>query len=332
MGKQERPILIIDAMNNFLRHFLVNGAVNNKSEPVGGVVGFIKFIDYLSSTFVPQKIFVVWETGGGSKRRKSIFKEYKSNRSKIKEYTKESTIKDQLATDENCKVQQLSTLYKILKKTPICQIFVSGTECDDIIAYLITQQFRMNNSNKIIVSCDKDFYQLLEYNNVSIYDPARRSIITNKDVYEKYNIAPRNFCLARAIVGDISDNIGGVPGVGLKTASKRFSILADQNRDIMISDIIDECKKQITNGAKQKVYKDIIENESIVRRNWKLMYLDSSILSATDIAKIQYTIENHDPIMDKLGLIKEILSSGISFQFDFDDFSSRLRSSMSHVD
>lgn len=330
--KQERPILIIDGLNVFVRHYLVNESVNNKSEPVGGVVGFIRFLDYVTSLHAPQKIFVAWETGGGSARRRAIFKEYKKDRGKIKEFKKiqagTATMRDQLALDEQVKVAQLSVLYKLIKTTPICQIFVSGTEADDIVAYLATQQFRKHPAPKVIVSGDRDFYQLLEDSSVTIYDHSKKTYVTGDDVFKAYGIAPRNFCLARAIVGDASDNIEGVPGVGLKTVVKRFPMLADRTKDIMIKDIIEECNKQIAAGAKQKVYQEVKNCEEIIKRNWKLMYLDSSMLSGSEIQKIQYMVENHEPKMNKLALVKEVIGAGISMPFDFDQFSSKLRNSM----
>jgi 5'-3' exonuclease len=84
----ERPILIIDAFNNFLRHFLVNQEINLHSQPVGGVVGFMKSVDYLVGTFCPSRVYVVWENGGASQRRKHISPEYKANRAKMKEVKK----------------------------------------------------------------------------------------------------------------------------------------------------------------------------------------------------------------------------------------------------
>lgn len=334
-NKKERPILFIDGLNCFIRYYLANQSINDKSEPIGGVVGFIKFLDYMTSLHVPQKIFVVWEAGGSNSRRRKIYPEYKKDRGKLKEFKKikagTASMRDQLATDKECKVQQLSLLYKLLKTTPICQVFVSGTECDDVIAYLVTQEFRKSEAPKIVISNDKDFYQLLENKTVKIYDLAKKSYVTNNDVFKKYNITSRNFCLARALVGDVSDNIEGVPGVGLKTAAKRFPMLADDTRDVMIKDILEECDRQLAAGAKQKVFKEVKDCENIIRRNWKLMYLDSSILSGQDITKIQYIVENHEPKMNQIALIKEVLLAGIAMPFDFEQFSSRLRNTMTYV-
>jgi len=89
--KTKRPYIFIDGMNIFVRHYLVNETLNAKSEPIGGVVGFLKFVDYITRISTPAKVFVVWESGGGSARRRSIFKEYKKDRGKIKELKKSIT-------------------------------------------------------------------------------------------------------------------------------------------------------------------------------------------------------------------------------------------------
>lgn len=327
--KTTSPYIFIDGMNIFIRHYLVNETLNAKSEPIGGVVGFLKFVDYITRVMTPSKVFVVWESGGGSARRRSLFKEYKKNRGKIKEMKKiqkgTASIRDQLANDEQCKIKQLALIYKLLKNTPVCQVFVSGTECDDIIAYLVKQQFGTDPTEKIVVSGDKDFYQLLDDKTVRIYDPARKKLLDGDWVFEQSGIAPRNFCLARALVGDKSDNIEGVPGVGLKTVAKRFPDTASRERDLTIEDIMKTCDEQIAAKAKQKVFKSVRESEELIRRNWKLMFLSSNMMSGKEIAKITYAVENHDPKMNKVNLIKEVIANGIAIPFDYDTFSTQMR-------
>lgn len=329
MNKTKRPYLLIDGMNIFVRHYLVNETLNAKSEPIGGVVGFLKFVDYITRITTPAKVFVVWESGGGSARRRSIYKEYKKERGKIKEFKKlqagTASIRDQLAYDDETKVKQLSLIYRLLKNTPICQVFVSGTECDDIIAYLAKQQFGTDPTEKIVISGDKDFYQLLEDPAVKIYDPAKKELLTGDWVFKEYGIAPRNFCLSRALVGDKSDNIEGVPGVGLKTVAKRFPIVADRTVDVTVDDIMKECDRQVALKAKQKVFTEVKEAEEIVKRNWKLMFLSSNMLSAKEISKITYAVESHEPKMNKVNLIKEVITNGIAISFDYDSFSTQMR-------
>jgi len=332
--KKNRPYLFIDGLNVFIRHYLVNQTVSSKSEPIGGVVGFLRFLNYAIDTFAPSKVFVVWETGGGSARRRKIYKEYKANRGKIKEFKKlkagTASMRDTLVTDGETKVKQLSQLYKLLKHTPVCQVFVSGTECDDVLAYLVSQHFRSDSTDKIIVSNDKDFYQLLEDDSVTIYDHATRTVYDGDKIFEKYGIAPRNFCMARALVGDNSDNLHGVAGVGLKTVVKRFPQIADRSMDLNTGMIMEFCDKQVAAKARQKVFKQVRESEDIVKRNWKLMHLSSAMLSAKEIAKITHIAENHEPKMDKIALIKDVLASGMAIAFDFEKFTSEMRLLMTY--
>lgn len=319
----KRPILIIDGMNIFLRNLLVNETMSAFSEPVGGIVGFLKHIDILMKKFAPSQIIVVWENGGGCPRRKAIYPEYKANRAKM--FKSGTTIKDKLRNDTDTRIKQLNILYNLLKHTPICQIFIKETECDDIIGYLIKNHFYTDDSTKIIDSGDKDFYQLLEDESVRIYDPARKILIDKAYVLKTYNISPRNFCLAKTFNGDDSDNITGVPGVGFKTLTKWYPIFSNETIDLTVDDILTETTKLLESNKKSKTLKEIFENKELLKRNWKLMYLNSSNLSASQIEKVNGTLEMHEYKMDKLSLLKDITKAGINISFDFDDFSLSLK-------
>lgn len=325
-----RPIIIIDGFNCFLRHYFVNQEVNSKSQPIGGVIGLLKQIDYLTTTFSPSKIYVVWENGGPSPRRKKIFPAYKANRAKAKEMKKiqsgKESMKDALALDDQARILQLSILAQLFKTTPICQIFVPETECDDIISYLVRIKLAHEPCKKIIVSNDKDFYQLLDNPNNLIFDPATKTTVDGSKVLAKFGIAPRNFCMAKVLAGDDSDNIPGVPGVGFKTVVKRFSGFGDTSKDVDIASVISEARTA-SQGQKKplKVFVDVASSEEVLRRNWSLMYLDSSSLSASQMSKIDYIVDSHEPKMDKLQLIKTIMEAGINSSFDFDRFASQMR-------
>jgi len=333
-AKLTRPYLFIDGFNIFIRHFVVNEAISSKSEPIGGLVGFIRTLHHLNETLSPAKIFVVWETGGASPRRKSICSEYKSKRAKVKEFLEADPssmdMKQVHAMDENSKVSQLAMLSKLLKSTPVCQVFVANTEADDIISYLVKEKFAHDPSTKIIVSNDHDYYQLLDKPNVRIYDPAKKNFITKDTVIAKTNIHPRNFALAKAIVGDPSDNIAGIKGIGYKTLSKRFTGFLDPEKDLMVEDVIRQAELFAASKKKIKAYSEVKENESTIRKNWKLIYLNSSTLAGNQIEKINYIVDNHNPIANKLQLIKTIRSNGISFSFDFDKFLTALQHNLTY--
>lgn len=327
-----RSVFVIDGMNLFLRSFMVNEAMSTKSEPIGGVVGFMKSLYYLVANFSPGSVYVVWESGGGCPRRKALYPEYKANRAKVKDFQKLKTggsnVRDLLAADSNSKVKQLALLYRLLNYTPVCQVFVKDTEGDDVVSYLVKDRFahdpEFENSSVVIVSTDKDYYQLLENKQIKVYDPAKKVFIDHATVLETFGISARNFALAKAIVGDPSDNIEGVPGVGFKTAQKRLqSLLETTERDTTVDDIMVECQARLNDKktAKIKLYRDVLGSESIIKRNWKLMYLNTSTLSGAQIEKINWTVDNHEPKMDKLGLIKTVVANGISMTVDVDLFS-----------
>ncbi len=354
-----RSILLIDGMNLFIKSFMVNETINNKSEPIGGVVGFIRSLRSIVNLFKPEKVIIAFEAGGGSPRRKKIFPDYKANRAKLKgninemmnRTTSSRSIKDTLRFDENLKVKQLVLLTGILKTMPVCQVYVKDVEGDDIIGYLAKEKFgRMTeykNHRKIIVSSDKDYYQLLDDPNVIIYETTKKAIIDGKLVLESTGIAPGNYCLAKAIVGDVSDNIPGVPGVGFKSLAGRFKNVLDNTKtDVTIDEILTLCqtnkeyviieekkvnkKKAIveTKTKKKKaptIYKDILDCEDIIKRNWKLMYLNSSTMSWDQIQKIDSTVENFTPQRDQLTLMKLLIQEGINLDFNINNFALELQ-------
>ena len=75
----DRPILLVDGLNLFMQHFVANPSMSIHGNHIGGVVGFMKAISFLSDRVGPKKVIIVWE-GGGSPRRRAIYKEYKSGR------------------------------------------------------------------------------------------------------------------------------------------------------------------------------------------------------------------------------------------------------------
>ena len=79
MKQFARPLLIIDSLNLFTRHFIANPTISENGNHIGGIVGFLKAIQLLSERFSPSDIYVVWE-GGGSPRRRAIQSSYKDMR------------------------------------------------------------------------------------------------------------------------------------------------------------------------------------------------------------------------------------------------------------
>ena len=91
-------------------------------------------------------------------------------------------------------------------------------EADDLIA-TYTEQILEKDAKVTIVSSDKDLMQLYK-KNVRLYDPMKNKFITSKDVIDKFGVDPQKVVDVQSLAGDSSDNVPGVPGIGVKTAAE----------------------------------------------------------------------------------------------------------------
>ena len=296
--------LIVDGLNIFTRHFIANPSVSENGESVGGIIGTLYSLSSLSQRFKPDRIVVVWESGG-SARKRAIYKDYKKGRKpqKLNRYY-EGEIPD---TVQNRNFQ-INTLISLMSKMSLLQVYVEDCEADDVIGYLC--KYKLSDWKKVIVSSDKDFYQLLDTKTL-IFSPTWKKFVSFKQVEEKFKITAENFCLAKSICGDVSDNIGGVKGVGFKVLAKRFPFL-ESRKNFTISDILTECTRQIESGSKVKVYKRVLDSEDVIRRNMKLIRLDTNNLAAFQIQKIENTVDTFEPIRNKIDMIKILREQSIN--------------------
>ena len=136
------------------------------------------------------------------------------------------------------------------------------------------------------MSSDKDFYQLLDETTV-LHRPIQKKYLNRNNIVEEHGIHPNNFALARAIVGDKSDNLVGVSGVGLKTVAKRFPFFIHED-DVTIKHLIEFCEYQEANIL---AYRAISENEQLIKDNYDLMQLYSPSLSVQTKKSIDWTVK-----------------------------------------
>lgn len=314
-------VLVVDCMNEYLRHFMINESSNAEGSPVGGILGFVKSLSAIVEILRPSRVVLVWEQGGGSQRRKSIYKDYKANRGKLSG----GDGSDQKSDKKN-NIWQLLTLSNVLKTLPVCSVFIPNTECDDIIAYLVKFKFKETFNTKFVVSCDKDFYQLLEDPTVRVYNPRERKLYSSKTVLEEYGISARNFVLARTLIGDESDNISGVGGIGFKTAVKLFPDLANENTDYDAGWLLEQARTILQSSKKPpKSVNNIIDNSEILKRNWKLMFLGLGTLSYDQIEKVNSKIDSFKPTADYMEYYKVLLKENISVDNTMDKAPSNLK-------
>jgi DNA polymerase-1 len=311
----DKPVLLIDGLNCFYRHFVANPSMGENGDPVGGIIGFLKSIQLLTERYAPQEVIVVWE-GGGSPRRRSIDPTYKAGRrpEKLNRFYS-GDIPDTVSNRND----QVLNLVSLLRKTAIPQIYISDCEADDVIARLAN--VGLKDKKCIIISTDKDFYQLID-ERISVWSPGSKKEWTVDKVIQEFGIHPTNFCLARCFVGDGSDGLKGVPGAGFRSLAKRFASFSNKE-SLAVSDILTECE-DLRKQKRLKLYDSIIDNEEIINKNWKLMYLGHGNVSGSQAKKVDELLEISDSKRDKLGFIRSLRSLGIK-NFDYDKLFMSLR-------
>ena len=302
-----KKILLVDAYNIFARSYAVNPSMSENGQHIGGTLGFLKSLGVLASKFSPNEIVICWE-GGGSARRRKILPEYKTGRKPIK-LNRSDIYEDIPDTRENFNYQ-VALCTRLLKHMPVKQMYVSECEADDIIGYLARYAYDKDDQI-VIASSDQDMYQLLG-KNVTQYSPAGKKMVTHHDVESKFDIYFENFITARAFIGDKSDAIPGIKGCGFKTLVKRIPELKE-NRFLSVDDIIKLCEVKAEQFPKIKLYRDILENRDVPKRNWKIMYLDVSNLSATHIDQLKYSYENAEHKNDKISMMRDLITEGVTF-------------------
>jgi 5'-3' exonuclease len=164
--------------------------------------------------------------------------------------------------------------------------------------------------NKIIASSDKDMYQLLD-DTTLCYSFHKKSLIAKNTVYDLYKVTASNFALAKALCGDQSDNIPGVGRLGYKTLVKNVPLFATKE-DLLLEELFDFCS---AHSDESKTCKRIIDNKSLIERNWKLIYLDVSTLSHDQSYKIdqQVNVQKMNPSV--IEFTKVLTKAGVK---DFD--------------
>ena len=298
-----RRVMIVDAYNQFIRGYIVDPSKNPNGQPIGGMRTFINILNKITREVKPDMVVVVWDGKGGSQKRRAMNKNYKAGRKPPRTNWSqvgldESDIKDN-------KVWQQMRVIEYFNQTPVVQFMEPEVEADDVISYIKSSSM-FTDWQKVIVSADKDFIQLLDDKTI-LHRPIQKEYLNKNAIIEKFGIHPNNFALARAIVGDPSDNLPGVPRVGLETVAKRFPFLKEENT-CFLSDVIEECEKP---ENKQKVFSNIIEGQELVEFNYQIMQLSSPMLSVQTKKRIDETFEEFSPFYNQTEMRKLMISDGV---------------------
>lgn len=297
-----KRVLVIDALNMFLRAFIVDPSLSNHGQPIGGIKGSIKILQKLVRMTKPNEIVICWDGPNGSQKRKTLNSGYKDGRKplRLNRAVHNLTENEELQN----KLWQQMRITEYLNQMPIIQLILERVEADDIISYVCSSQ-HYRGWQKVIVSNDKDFLQLCNEETV-VYRPTTDKIETKNTVIESLGIHPTNMALARAMVGDSSDNLPGVSRVGFKTIAGKLPFMSEE-RTITIDELLDYCENI---DSKLKVYKNIRESKNLIEHNYKMMQLYSPLISVQGKQTIDYALENFECDFNKTELLKLMMEDG----------------------
>ncbi|MFZ4761904.1 MAG: DNA polymerase I [Alphaproteobacteria bacterium] len=201
MVASSKPCLLIDASGFIFRAFhALPPLTRADGTPVGAVLGFINMVMKLQTLFADHPVAVIFDAARRTFRH-DIYKDYKANRPPLP--------------------AELIPQFSLVREAARCMglpiIEEEGFEADDLIASYAS---KATAQGVILISSDKDLLQLLQPPNVSVYDPMRHRMVAMTDVIDKFGAPPLLVPDVQALAGDSSDNVPGVPGIGVKTAAQ----------------------------------------------------------------------------------------------------------------
>ena len=282
--QKDNFLILIDGTAYLYRAFHALPPLTNKQgENTGAIHGFLKALFKIIEDFAPEHIGLIFDAKGKNFRH-DIYSEYKANRSKMP---------DELS-------EQIPKLYEILELLGYPPIIIDGVEADDVIGTL-SKQFRKTKDVRIF-SGDKDFAQLVN-SSVAIINPITLETMDEVAVKKKFGIDAKHIIDYLALVGDKSDNIPGLPGVGSKTASRLINQYGSveniiKNKNLISGKVGETLKENVDQLKLSKILATIKEDLDL---NINLKNLIKKDTDDDKIVKIFKRLELNSLLKNELG-------------------------------
>ena len=264
-----KTLTIIDTFGFFFRNYYALPYLKSKDGfPTGLLTGFVNFIASINKEHGTDYLLFALDSKEKT-LRSQIDPNYKANR----------------PTPPEDLLKQLPVAVEWINKMGFKSIEVPGYEADDIIA-TIAEDAKKKGIKVQIVSSDKDLYQLIDDDKVLIYDPMKKVKINEEECIKKFGVKPSQIVDYLALVGDSSDNIPGVKGIGPKgarTLLKEFGSLENIYKNL----------DKIANKRTKKLLEESRENAFL---SYKLASLYYDIVKEIDYSK--FTFPKNNPILN----------------------------------
>ncbi|MBN2816412.1 MAG: DNA polymerase I [Campylobacterales bacterium] len=264
-----KTVTVIDTFGFFFRSFyaLPQHLSNKEGFPTGLLTGFTNFIATLQKEHDSDYLIFAIDTKGNTFRNE-IDPNYKANR---------SAPPPELS-------QQLPVAIEWIDKMGYKTLGMQGYEADDMIA-TVTHLAKQKGYKVRVVSHDKDLYQLIDDDKVTIVDAIKRKSVNEAICFEKYGVTPKQFIDYQAILGDSADNVPGVRGIGKVGAEKLLKEFGSLDN---IYANIDSIK-----GANQK---KLIESKEQAYMSKELVTLRHDVFDSIDFE--EYTMDVEHPFLN----------------------------------
>jgi DNA polymerase-1 len=265
-------ILVVDSMNTFMRNFSTVNALNPAGHHIGGLVGYLRSVGYAIKMFRPTRVILVFDGTGSTQNKKNLYPDYKGNRNITRIMNWD--VFDDKEEESDAMSGQMSRLIHYLKQLPVSLISIDKIEADDSIGLIAKHYENDPTCNEVtIMSADKDFYQLIS-EKVQVYSPTKRKTYKVNDVLEEFNVHPNNFLIYKALLGDASDNLPGIRGLGPKKILKMFDLSGESELDL---DDIYEISED--NVGTSNLHGGILESKQQLKINYQLMNIRTPNIS-----------------------------------------------------
>ena len=279
-------ILMIDGLNLFFRNFAMMNMVNPDGVHIGGLGGFFRSLGAEIRRVDPTQVYVIFDGAGSANARKNLLPEYKSGRD-LQRITNWEAF-DNKDDEDDAKVDQIVRIIQYLKTLPVKTIGIPKVEADDVIAYLSDIIPQSPKDKVFIVSSDKDFLQLVN-ENVVVYRPMEKEFYTEQTVIDKFKMSPNNFILYKTLMGDNSDKVKGVKGLGEKKLYKLFPELSE--KDMSLDDIYSICEEKFRENV---IYARVIQHIDELEKNYKIMDLSNPMLDENDKKYLTQVVKTNE--------------------------------------
>ncbi|MBG3080970.1 DNA polymerase I [Proteus mirabilis] len=270
----ENPFILVDGSSYLYRAYhAFPPLTNSQGEPTGAMYGVLNMLRSLIIQYKPSHVAVVFDAKGKT-FRDELYEEYKSNRPPMPDDLRE----------------QIAPLHEMVQAMGLPLLSISGVEADDVIGTLALKA-AADGRDVLISTGDKDMAQLVTPK-ITLINTMTNVILGPDEVKEKYGVPPELIIDFLALMGDSSDNIPGVPGVGEKTALGLLQGIGS----------LDDIYQQLDNiatlsfrGAKTLGAK-MAEHEKVAKLSYKL----ATIKTDVELDKTFDDLVVNEPNLDQL--------------------------------